>query len=71
MAVLVSDNGVGLRPEDRRDGMGLRGMEERARELGGTMTIRASRAEGTTLAIELPLPDNSVTEGVALARAAG
>lgn len=71
LEVVVTDNGVGLRPEDRRDGMGLRGMEERARELGGTMTITASRAEGTTVMIRLPLPDNSPAEGVALARAAG
>jgi signal transduction histidine kinase len=71
LEVVVRDNGVGLRPEDRRDGIGLRGMEERARELGGTMTLRASHAEGTTVTIRLPLPDDLAAEDVTLARAAG
>jgi signal transduction histidine kinase len=71
LEVLVTDDGVGVRPEHRRDGMGLRGMEERARELGGTMTLRASANTGTALRIRLPLPAPSPEEGVSLARAAG
>jgi signal transduction histidine kinase len=69
--VLVRDNGVGLRPEHRRNGMGLRGIEERARELGGTLIIRASAAAGTTIGIHLPLPDAAPSQEVALAPAAG
>ncbi len=69
--VLVRDNGIGLRPEHRRSGMGLRGMEERARELGGTLTIRASAAAGTTIGIHLPLPHAAPSQGDALARAGG
>ena len=71
LEVVVTDDGVGLRPEHRLDGMGLRGMEERARELGGTMTIRASTTSGTTIRIILPLPEALPAQGVSLARAAG
>src|SRR5829696_3165857 len=37
--VSVSDDGVGLDPRRRAAGFGLRGIEERVRELGGTVTI--------------------------------
>lgn len=71
LEVTVSDNGIGLKPEHRRNGMGLRGIEERARELGGTMLIRASATTGTTIRIRLPQPEAAASEEVALARAAG
>ena len=35
----VSDDGVGLDPAHRRKGLGLRGIDERVKELQGTMTI--------------------------------
>ena len=53
--VSVRDDGVGLDPAQRRPGLGLRGIDERVRELSGTMTIRSS-GDGTTVAIHLPLP---------------
>ena len=71
LEVVIKDDGKGLRPEQRRAGMGLRGMEERARELGGTMTIRTGALTGTTLTIRLPLPAPAPVEGGAFARAAG
>ena len=37
--VWVIDDGVGLDPARRRDGLGLRGIEERVKELEGTVTI--------------------------------
>jgi signal transduction histidine kinase len=63
----VADNGVGLDPARRGNGLGLRGIEERVKELGGRMTIARAPLGGTTLAIRLPAP---VSE-VGLARAAG
>jgi signal transduction histidine kinase len=69
LAVSVSDDGVGLYPSRRTDGLGLRGIEERVRELDGVMTIRGSAGAGTTLTIRLPLPAETVE--VARARAAG
>src|SRR6185436_18116087 len=37
--VSVADDGVGLDPARRQSGFGLRGIEERARELGGSVDV--------------------------------
>ncbi len=65
----VTDDGVGFDPSKRAGGLGLRGIEERVRELHGTMAIRSARGAGTTLTIRLPLQTRP-TE-VFRARAAG
>ena len=52
----VKDNGVGIDPARRAVGLGLRGIEERVRELRGTTTITSAAGSGTTVAIRLPLP---------------
>jgi signal transduction histidine kinase len=54
--ISVTDDGIGFDPAAPRDGLGLRGIEERVKELGGTLTIRSERGRGTVLAIQLPLP---------------
>jgi signal transduction histidine kinase len=51
----VSDDGVGLDPKRRATGFGLRGIEERVRELGGTISISSGANGGATLAIHLPI----------------
>jgi signal transduction histidine kinase len=66
--VSISDDGAGIDPARPREGLGLRGIEERVRELGGTMTIDAARGRGTRLALQLPWP---AAPEVAVARAAG
>lgn len=63
----VTDDGVGVEPAVRGEGLGLRGIEERVRELGGTVVMRSATGRGSTLTIELPL----ASPEVALARAAG
>jgi signal transduction histidine kinase len=65
----VTDDGIGLDPARRGKGLGLRGIEERVRELGGTLTISGLSGRGTTLAIRLPVPSVEAHE-VPLARAA-
>jgi signal transduction histidine kinase len=52
--ISVEDDGRGL-PPDRRAGVGLSSMEERAAELGGHLTIAALPAGGTRVAADLPL----------------
>ena len=69
--VSVTDDGVGFDPALRRDGLGLRGIEERVKELQGAMTMNSVAGEGTTLAIRLPLPEPESETEVPLARAAG
>jgi signal transduction histidine kinase len=65
----VSDDGVGLDAAGRRSGLGLRGIDERVRELGGTMTIDPAGQHGTRLTIRLPTPAAAMEPD--LARAAG
>jgi signal transduction histidine kinase len=50
----VSDDGIGI-PAQRRPGVGLAAMAERAAELGGTCRIQARPAGGTDVAARLPL----------------
>jgi signal transduction histidine kinase len=53
----VTDDGVGIDPNRRGvGGLGLRGIEERVRDLDGALTIRSSAGAGTTLTISLPVP---------------
>jgi signal transduction histidine kinase len=64
----ITDDGVGLTIERGRTGFGLRGIEERVRELGGVSAVRSSPGDGTTIAIQLPLiaaPSESARESVA------
>ena len=50
----ISDDGKGMNPENRRSGMGLSGMRERAEILGGTLAIETSPGRGFTLEATLP-----------------
>jgi signal transduction histidine kinase len=70
LVVSISDDGIGFDPARRRDGLGLRGIEERVKELGGTLCINGVARKGTTLTIDLPVPVRPAIE-VPLARAAG
>ena len=69
LEVNVTDDGVGLtRGGGRRPG--LRGIEERVKELHGTMQIETAPGRGT-MTIRLPLPAHLLTGKVPLASAAG
>ena len=54
--VQVSDDGVGFRPERTR-GMGILGMEERVRQLGGSFDLRSTSGKGTTVHAVFPISD--------------
>jgi signal transduction histidine kinase len=71
--VRVSDDGRGLDTDQPRRGFGLRGIEERVKELHGTMTISSEPSGGTTVLVTLPLPAGMTASemDVPLARAAG
>jgi signal transduction histidine kinase len=68
LAVTIADDGIGLDPARRHAGLGLVGLEERVRELGGTLAINSPGGRGTVVGITLPLASPQET---ALARAAG
>jgi signal transduction histidine kinase len=60
LEVIVADDGVGLKENwAGTRGMGLIGMEERARELGGTLTIKSEDGHGVTITVRLPFPNAS------------
>jgi signal transduction histidine kinase len=65
----VIDDGIGLRAAPRGKGLGLRGIDERVKELSGTMTISRRGGGGTALAVSLPLPTGE--QETELARAVG
>jgi signal transduction histidine kinase len=52
----VRDDGRGIDPIRRRAGLGLRGMEERVKELEGRMLIESGAGAGTLLVVHLPVP---------------
>jgi signal transduction histidine kinase len=53
--VQIKDDGRGF-DAGRTRGMGLLGMEERVKRLGGTIAIASEPGAGTTIRAELPLP---------------
>ena len=69
LLVSVTDDGIGLDPDRGRRGLGLRGIEERVKELRGSMTISRRGGAGTTVSVLLPVP--AVTTETALAGTAG
>ncbi|MCU1297621.1 MAG: domain S-box [Acidobacteriaceae bacterium] len=65
--VEVEDRGNGIAPEKRQEmgsggtpGVGIRGMRERLRQLGGTLEIIAN-GKGTIIVAELPIASSSST----------
>lgn len=57
----ITDNGKGFEPPERLSDLastgklGLTGMEERAKLLGGTLQVQSTPGQGTTVTAELPL----------------
>lgn len=56
--VRISDDGRGFDPKRTR-GLGILGMEERVKRLGGEFTVDSSPGRGTAIIAELPLPPES------------
>jgi len=56
LRLTIRDNGVGLGDRGAsKTGLGLLGIQERVRELNGTMQIHSGESGGTTMRIEMPL----------------
>jgi signal transduction histidine kinase len=60
--VTIEDDGGGFDPAAPRTGVGLRGLEERVRELGGWLAVRSAPGSGTELQARVPLPASAVEE---------
>ena len=59
VVVEIIDDGKGFQPERTR-GMGILGMEERVRQLGGELAIRSAPGKGTAVHAELPIDDKGL-----------
>jgi signal transduction histidine kinase len=51
--LLIKDNGLGFDSRRHRSGYGLLGIEERARALGGTVTVESVPGAGTTVRLRM------------------
>jgi signal transduction histidine kinase len=85
--VWVEDKGKGIPPEKRAQiassgtpGVGVRGMRERLRQLGGDMEIHSESGKGTKISVQLPTTSapaqsdavvKSATAGVQFSKTAG
>ncbi|MDA1175243.1 MAG: ATP-binding protein, partial [Chloroflexi bacterium] len=56
--VRVKDNGRGMAEDAISNGFGLRGMQERIAQLGGTVDIESTRTTGTSVSVTLPIGDS-------------
>jgi len=54
LCLSIRDNGVGFDRARNSRGLGLVGMEERVRELGGRIMVKAAPGAGTQIEVELP-----------------
>ncbi|MFC5700311.1 PAS domain S-box protein [Cohnella faecalis] len=52
---VVSDDGIGFNKESKGSGVGLFGMEERARAVSGELSIVSSPGQGTTVKLVIPV----------------
>ncbi|AFM00384.1 histidine kinase [Desulfitobacterium dehalogenans ATCC 51507] len=53
----IRDDGCGMNTDNKRNGLGLSGMRERAMLLGGSLRILSGIGQGTQLIVELPLSE--------------
>ncbi len=60
VSLQVLDNGKGFEPNNAPSSFGLRGLRERAAQLGGTVNITARPEGGSALTIQLPVQENNV-----------
>ncbi len=66
LRLLIHDDGVGLRGNaGKSNGFGLLGIEERVKELQGTALVHSTNGAGTTLSVEIPVPDEVSEEELA------
>lgn len=65
LAMVVSDNGVGLQRGSRREigGYGLQAVRERLVSLGGKVALKSARSHGTSVSVSVPL---AASEGATL-----
>ena len=56
----IFDNGVGFDSESLHKGMGLLGMQERAKRIGGTLSIESTQETGTTVFLSFEIKTTNI-----------
>jgi signal transduction histidine kinase len=59
VCVSIRDDGVGFDTGRARTGLGLIGIEERVKELGGSLAVNSWPNRGTLVRVEIPLPNGN------------
>ncbi len=60
LTLRVSDNGKGLQVQEESTGFGLRGIQERAAQLGGELRLEERKGGGTQVCLSLPITATQV-----------
>lgn len=60
--ISIRDDGKGIDMAVQKDGLGLLGMGERVRMLGGKLSIQGGKGEGTSILVEIPLQAREMEE---------
>lgn len=53
--LVVSDNGKGLPTQEKSQGFGIRGMQERVESMHGTVEIQSQPGQGTNVQVNIPI----------------
>jgi len=62
LVISIQDDGRGFKPRGRhREGVGLLGMAERVKKLGGDLEVESKVGQGTSITARLPLAKNTIT----------
>ena len=59
VCLLIRDDGLGFDTARARTGQGLVGIEERVKELGGSLAVSSWPNRGTLLSVEIPLANRN------------
>jgi len=60
----IADNGIGFQPgSGQSSGMGLKIMEERARQMNAVLKMQSAPGAGTVIVVEVPFGDDSYSAG--------
>jgi len=54
LTLVISDDGIGFDPAGDSEGHGLKNMRQRAKKLGGTLTVDTAAGEGTAISAAIP-----------------
>jgi len=61
LTITFEDNGIGFDPKEKGHGIGFQNISSRLLKLQGKMDVDSQKGHGTTVIIEIPLPDDTTS----------